>query len=138
EVDEGIVIGFSNGDPAPQLPKGTTVTLVVSSGAELEMPNVVGKPFAEAKAELEAMGLEVDREGSDDGDAVVVSTDPSAGNEVEAGDEVEVVVAEGEVKVPDLRGKSLEGATDALEDAGLAVGNVVGPRDGKVVTTWPF
>ena len=65
-----------------QVPKGSTVRLAVSSGDEFEMPDLAGRPYAEAVAELEAMGLEVEVEERRDGDDVepgqVIRTDPEA------------------------------------------------------------
>jgi eukaryotic-like serine/threonine-protein kinase len=141
EVDEGLVIGFADEDPGDQAPKGSTIRLAVSSGDEFAMPDLRGQPYADAVATLEGAGLDVrtDTDTDDDVEAgAVIRTDPEAGEEVEPGDRVTVVVAENRVEVPELRGDSLEEATEALEEVGLTVGQVTGPGDGRVLGTWPL
>lgn len=66
EVPEGSVV---RQDPASgELARGTTVTLVVSDGpAEVTMPDVVGRQFSSAEAELTGLGLRVRREDVDAG-----------------------------------------------------------------------
>ena len=141
-VEEGVVIGFADGDPGPQVPKGSTVRLALSAGDEVEIPDLEGRAHEEAVAELEALGLvvELDSEDPEDGLDVgdVIRTEPDAGDEVERGETVVVVVAVGEVEVPSLSGLTLDEATDELEDEGLSVGSVTGPEDGRVFLTWPF
>jgi eukaryotic-like serine/threonine-protein kinase len=141
EEEEGVVVGFVDGDPPDELAKGTTVSLYVSSGPESEMPDLEGRPYADAVAELEEMGLVVELESDSDGDVdpgEVSRTEPEAGDEVEEGDEVVVVVAADQVEVPDVSGMSLDEATDELEGSGLSVGSVNGRSDGRVVGTWPL
>jgi beta-lactam-binding protein with PASTA domain len=142
EVEEGIVTGFVDGaEPADELPKGSTVSLTVSSGPEFEIPDLEGTPYADAVMELEAMGLVVELEGEQDDDrepGEVIRTDPGEGEEVEPGDEVTVVFVVEEVDVPDVGGMRLDEATEAIEDAGLTVGDVHGPRDGRVLAAWPL
>jgi serine/threonine-protein kinase len=138
--DEGTVLGLLD-DPGAQVPRGSTVRLSVSAGDETEIPDVEGQPYADAVAELEGLGFEVELEGdeSDDHDAgEVIGTDPEAGDEAELGDTVVVVVAVDQVEVPAVSGMSLDEATDELEGAGLAVGRVQGPEGGRVFATWPF
>jgi serine/threonine-protein kinase len=141
DVDEGVVVGFADGDPGGQVPKGSTVRLAVSSGAGLPMPDVTGQSHADAVATLTAAGLEVDVEDeSDDSVApgVVIRTDPEAGEDVEPGDTVTVVVAFTEVEVPDVGGDRFDRAARKVEAAGLSVGRVTGPEDGRVLATWPL
>ena len=141
DVDAGLVIGFADGDPGDQAPRGSTIRLAVSSGDEFEMPDLRGQPYADAFATLEAAGLDVRTDTDSDDDVepgAVIRTDPEAGDEVERGDRVTVVVAENRVEVPELRGDSLEEATAALEDVGLTVGQVTGESDGRVLGTWPL
>jgi serine/threonine-protein kinase len=141
EVAEGDVIGYADGDPGAQLPKGSVVRLEVSVGNRFELPSVRGQPYSEAVAQLEGMGLVVevasgvDRE-VEPGD--VIGTEPGATTEVGPGDAVTVVVAVDEVKVPNVRGRSLDEATRRLEERGLTVGDVVGSDRGRVVATWPI
>jgi beta-lactam-binding protein with PASTA domain/tRNA A-37 threonylcarbamoyl transferase component Bud32 len=141
EVEEGIVTGFVDGEPPDEVAKGSTVSLFVSSGPEFTVPDLAGEPYADAVAELEAMELEVesrDEQNDEREPGQVIRTEPAAGQEVEPGDTVLVVVAVDQVEVPDVSGDKLDQATEAIEDAGLTVGTVVGPEDGRVWTTWPF
>jgi serine/threonine-protein kinase len=141
EVEEGIVTGFVDGEPPDEVPKGSTVSLLVSSGPDSTVPDLAGRTYAEAVGELEAMDLEVESQSERDSDrepGEVIRTEPVAGTEVEPGDTVVVVVASDQVQVPDLNGEKLNDATELIEEAGLTVGTVVGPDDGRVWATWPF
>jgi serine/threonine-protein kinase len=141
DVPEGTVIGIAGDDPGDRVPKGSSVPLAVSSGDQFPMPDVTGRPYADAVATLEAAGLEVEVDDDSDDDTdpgSVIRTDPEPGDEVEPGDRVTIVVAVDEVEVPRLRGDSLEEATEELEELGLTVGEVSGPQDGRVMGTWPL
>ena len=141
DVDEGLVIGFADGDPGGRAPNGSTIRLTVSSGEEFEMPDVTGQPYADAVASLSGAGLDVRVDEEDDDDVepgTVIRTDPEPGEDVEPGDRVTVVVADGQVEVPELRGDSLEEATEELAERGLTVGEVTGPGDGRVLGSWPL
>jgi serine/threonine-protein kinase len=146
DVEPGRVIGLAE-DVPENVPRGSTVRVLVSSGDEdLEMPDLEGDQLASAQAQLEAMGLEVEieaqeRRNRDEGE--VIRTEPRAGDDVDRGDTVVLVVAAngsegGGAQVPDLAGASFDDAQSALEDAGLSVGNVSGPQDGVVVSPLPL
>ncbi|HEY6696884.1 MAG TPA: PASTA domain-containing protein [Acidimicrobiales bacterium] len=142
EVDAGIVIGLG-GDVATEAPRGSSVPLIVSSGPdEPEIPDLEGDHYRDAVAELEALGLEVEldfrpRKGSRE-EGEVIRTDPDEGKTVDRGSTVVVVVAGGQVTVPDVEGASLKDARATLEDADLNVGMVFGPEDGRVQETVPL
>lgn len=142
DVDEGVVMGFADGDPGPEAPKGSTIRLTVSAGDEVEIPDLEGMHYTDAVDELEALGFEVvlESEEPDDDEEVgeVIRTRPRAGRDAEYGDTVEVVVAVEQVEVPDVNGMTVDDATEAIEDAGLSVGQVQGTEDGRVFATWPF
>ncbi|UGY92596.1 Stk1 family PASTA domain-containing Ser/Thr kinase [Streptomyces gobiensis] len=75
-------------DPAAnsQAAKNSQVTLTVATTPEKEtvtVPDVTGKKLDKALKELEGAGLQVQVQGSDDGDARVIKTDPNGGTEVE-------------------------------------------------------
>jgi eukaryotic-like serine/threonine-protein kinase len=140
EVDAGIVMGLGE-DVADQAPRGSSVPLIVSSGPdEPEIPDLEGENYQDAVAELQALGLEVELDfrggGRDEGE--VIRTEPDEGEEVEQGSTVVVVVAGGQVTVPDVGGATLEDARATLEDADLSVGIVFGPDDGRVQETFPL
>jgi eukaryotic-like serine/threonine-protein kinase len=117
------------------------VPLIVSSGPdEPEIPDLEGENYQDAVAELQALGLEVELDfragGRDEGE--VIRTEPDEGEEVDRGSTVVVVVAGGQVTVPDVGGATLEDARATLEDADLSVGIVFGPDDGRVQETFPL
>jgi eukaryotic-like serine/threonine-protein kinase len=147
DIEEGRVIGVEEGTPQ-RLAKGSTVRVLVSSGDDpLELPDMRGWNADDAQAELERLGMDVEREDGfrrDLGEGQVIRTEPRAGREVEPGDTVTIVVNTGDqddarsVEVPEVGGMSVDEARDVLEDAGLRVGRVQGPEDGTVVGTFPF
>lgn len=148
EIEPGRVISQ---DPAQgeEVEEGTTVQLVVSSGQDLVVvPDVVGRPQAEAVAELEAAGLRARVETVEDPDAeegIVLSQDPAADLEVPPDSEVTITVAVGveEVAVPRVRGMPLAQAERTLQTAGfrttvteqsaddVAPGDVIGSDPGE-------
>jgi beta-lactam-binding protein with PASTA domain/serine/threonine protein kinase len=141
EVDAGIVMALGE-DVANQAPRGSSVALLVSSGPdEPEIPDLQGEQYQDAVAELEALGLHVEldfrraRGGHDEGE--VIRTDPDEGERVDQGSTVVVVVAGGQVTVPNVEGATLDEARAELEDVGLNVGIVFDPEDGRVQETVP-
>jgi serine/threonine-protein kinase len=119
---------------------GLLVLLVVGVGAAwalgvfsggIAVPNVVGKPLAQATSAVTAAGLNLGRvsySGSSVAgiaDGSIVSQNPAAGSKVTSGTPVNVVVAGQQVsKVPDVTGQSLTQATQALQGAGFTLGTV--------------
>jgi eukaryotic-like serine/threonine-protein kinase len=138
-VAEGVVIRV--GDVGAQVPKGSAVPLVVSSGPPpREIPDLRGATFDEARETLEAMDLVVERRsewGSGGDRGRVIRTEPQVGEQVDPGTTVVVVVAGDTVKVPKLEGEDLEDAVEKLEKAGLVVGRVIGDDDDDVYRTFP-
>jgi beta-lactam-binding protein with PASTA domain/tRNA A-37 threonylcarbamoyl transferase component Bud32 len=142
EVPAGVVISLGPGVPA-ELPKGDPVPLIVSKGpAPRPIPaGLEGKTFEEAVAALEAVQLKAKKveEFSDDVEAGrVIALDPSSGT-VPRDSEVEVIVSKGPdlVVVPSVQGLSLDEAVEALEAAGLVVGDAFGPAKGDPFLTDP-
>ena len=128
------------------VPKGTRVILYVSEGvAQVKVPDVVGKPRANAEADLRAAGLAV-RVNEVFHDTVakgaVVSQKPDANVLVEAGSTVTIDVSKGPevILVPDVRGKTEAEAKAELEAAFLVpkVVYVDSPDDGIVVNQFPI
>jgi serine/threonine-protein kinase len=140
EVPAGSVIGVPTTGP---LPKGEAVDLLVSDGPEPRtVPTLDGATFADATAELEALGL-VAEEASEPSETVdeglVVRTEPAAGEQVERGATVRVVVSSGLpfVEVPDVAGLSAGEAANLLEGAGFTIADTVGPPNRPVLVTDP-
>ncbi|HUR76362.1 MAG TPA: PASTA domain-containing protein [Acidimicrobiales bacterium] len=125
-------------DPADaKLPRGTTITLVVSDGPQpREISDWTGKPFTEAKQRIESAGLkvkEVDGYSDTIAAGLVISTSPGAGQKAPRGSTVTVTVSRGPltIAVPDLTGKTPAEARSALDAVGLKLGAVYGPQGDK-------
>ncbi|WP_323374998.1 Stk1 family PASTA domain-containing Ser/Thr kinase [Streptomyces sp. RB17] len=125
-VRRGTVIGT---DPAPgaRIRDHDSVTLTISLGPEtVNVPDVTGRPLAEARARLKADGLEpgmVTREFSEDvAKGSVIATTPQAGTQRHAGSAIALTVSRGRpIDVPDVSGDDLADARQELTDAGLKV-----------------
>ncbi|WP_053653825.1 Stk1 family PASTA domain-containing Ser/Thr kinase [Streptomyces sp. MMG1121] len=125
-VQRGTVIGT---DPAPgsRIRGHDAVTLTVSLGPEtVNVPDVTGRPLAEARTRLKADGLEpgmVTREFSDGvPEGSVIGTTPQAGTKRHAGSAIALTVSKGSpVDVPDVTGDDPADARQTLTDAGLKV-----------------
>jgi serine/threonine-protein kinase len=100
-------------------------------GSDEAMPDVVGKPEAEAKRMLEEMGLTVTSTKKRTGAAVgsVIDQSPHAGDPTPDDLEVALVIedaaATGTAGVPDVIGKSMHDAEELLTQAGFRRGNLV-------------
>jgi len=110
--------------------KGTHVTIAVSTGpGSSALPNVVGQAAGQATSRLKSAGFKPTTESqpsSSVSDGRVISTDPPAGTELQAGSQVTVVVSSGpaQTSVPDLVGQSKTAAEATLTNAKLTVGTV--------------
>ncbi|MFD6177004.1 MULTISPECIES: PASTA domain-containing protein [unclassified Isoptericola] len=118
--------------------KGTTISLVVSSGpVTVKVPDVTGWTVADARAKLKSLGFVVvtdPADGVDDGDLVVATK--GAGTAVPKGSTV--VLSWGDAApVPDVAGKTVAEARAVLEEAGFEVTTdpAEGVADDAVVTT---
>ena len=124
KVEEGAVI---SADPkaGTEVKPDTAVRLVLSRGVEpVAVPNVVGRPLAEAQAALTEARLEnevAEKFSSKVEAGAVISQDPSGGT-ADKRSVVQLLVSKGPplVTVPDTVGKSLTEAQALLKDAGLA------------------
>ncbi|MBM3660225.1 MAG: serine/threonine protein kinase [Actinobacteria bacterium] len=127
--DENVPVDAVIGtDPAAgaKVPRESEVVLRVSDGpAPVPVPSeVVGKTYDEAAAILKAKGFGVARADvfSDTVDVgKVVGTEPAVGTAVARGSTVTLDVSKGPemVTVPDLRGKTVEAASQQLQALGL-------------------
>jgi serine/threonine-protein kinase len=142
-VKAGIVLDWN---PKGTQARGAEITVVVSDGrAPRPFPNdLKGKSYDDAANELKALGLgpvRVDDYSDDVQTGQVFATDPAAGTPVAVGGKVTVKVSKGTatVTVPDVRGQSVDQATATLQQAGLSVTGLYGPRGakGRVVLTDP-
>jgi serine/threonine-protein kinase len=127
-----LVLTLGRGDAAPD---------------QVEVPNVVGAPAAEAQAELEELDLVYEPltvASADVAEGLVVSTDPPAGEMVDPGSAVRVSISSGPdaVEIPNLENFTQEQARAELAELGITnvtTENVDHPRisEGRVVATNP-
>ncbi|WP_197319517.1 Stk1 family PASTA domain-containing Ser/Thr kinase [Saccharomonospora sp. NB11] len=126
EVDDPNLYGKVVGqDPAAgkEVEQGHSVSIKVGKQPDMvQVPNMTGKSFEEAKATLEGLDLVVDRKDVDheEPEGTVVSQEPNGGS-VEAGSTVVLSVSNGsksQIQLPDFTGMTYEEAVKALKDAG--------------------
>lgn len=127
EVEEGLVISQSPIANATA-EKETPIDFVLSSGPrQVEVPDVVGEPEAEAVALITEAGLTPQPQPSEFSAEVesgnVISQSPKAGEQLDEGSPVQFVVSRGveTVKVPDVAGKKRATAEANLKEAGFKV-----------------
>ena len=112
------------------LKEGDTVTLTVSTGAgAIEIEDVTGLSYEQAKATLEQQGFIVNKSESYNDSVAkgnVISQNPAGGRKVTKGTAVALVVSLGEdkVRVPNVIGLDLDMAKSELAAAGIQVGTV--------------
>ena len=110
--------------------KGIKVELSVSTGKVFsEVPDVVNLDYREAKNRLQQAGFVVDIENETSNSVTkdyVISTSPSAGEQMSSGSTVYVTVSTGPqisyVRMPNVIGLSEDAAMAKLESAGLSFG----------------
>jgi serine/threonine-protein kinase len=111
--------------------KGGSIDLTVSKGLEMTVvPQIIGQSQEEAEAALKDAKLVIGQVITRDVNlptGQVLAMQPAPGAQVPAGTKVTLVVASGQVQVPDLRGKTQEEAIKALQTLGFSVG--IEPRD---------
>ncbi len=130
---KGEVTGQDPG-PAKKVDRGSTVTLEVSNGASVVVPDLVGQGRDEAVHTLEAQKLKADTNSvpSDQEKDTVVSQHPAEGSKLAEGSAVLLNISRGPAKsskeksaaatvtVPSVSGESLGAAEAELRNAGLA------------------
>jgi serine/threonine-protein kinase len=127
--------------------KGSTITINVSRGAKpIQVPDVSGQPYANAKSALEGQGFQVTRQDveSDQPQGVVVSQDPNAGTAQPKGTTITLGVSKGPAasQIPDVTGESQTDAEQTLSAAQLTPSVVYVPvtdpsQDGLVQSQNP-
>ena len=128
DVEKGHAIDTS---PAAgsQVPKGTQVTLTISTGKEqTDVPNLTGKDTQEASRLLQEAGLVLDQTVKEaPSDSVpsgrIIEQTPASGSHVAKGSSVTITVSTGpeRVRVPVVTGQSIDDARGNLEGAGFKV-----------------
>ncbi|MCN9239811.1 Stk1 family PASTA domain-containing Ser/Thr kinase [Streptomyces sp. RY43-2] len=120
----------------------------INSGQFTKVPPLLAKTEAQARERLEKAGLDVKDVKHAYSDTVtrgtVISSEPATGERIRTNDSVTLTLSDGPetVKVPDLKGYTLDKARAELKKAGLAAGMVTRafsedvPKD-SVVGTQP-
>ena len=122
-VPAGIVLAVKGGEG--ELAKGTAVVLVVSGGPQRRtLPSFAGQSPDAAKTKLTDVGLtyEIAEQYSESvAKGLVLSTEPAAGEQLDRGGSVVIVVSLGRkaITIPDLANRSPADAATALQDLGL-------------------
>ena len=126
-VEAGVVIE-QNPAAGSLIWPGSSVRVVVSEGQEtVMMPSLLELTRAEAVSELEARGLKLETvvlEISEAPPGTVISQEPKANEWVAPGTGVELHISGESAPVPELTGKTLSEAEDALQVAGFGLGTV--------------
>ncbi|MCW2925639.1 MAG: serine/threonine protein kinase [Thermoleophilia bacterium] len=138
DVDKDTVIRT---DPPgnTKLAPGSPVTVFVSSGPEAQVaPSVVGLSIDAARAKLGDFEVHETSVDSEKREGTVVAQDPEADQEITKGDPINLSVASGSNKLPDVHDLSQSDAQARLEGAGFTAHfsdkDVDDPtQDGKVV-----
>jgi serine/threonine protein kinase len=103
EIEQGHVISTDPPAGTPVSP-GDEITFTVSSGPDtVAVPNLIGQTRSEARDTLVGVGLilgRVDREPSSQEEGTVIRTFPPAGNDVEDGSAVDIVLSSGPTPAP--------------------------------------
>ncbi len=108
--------------------KQKEIRAIVARAPELiGLPNVVGDEFEGARERLVQAGFDVPdpkREAADVPGGQVLRQEPPAGEQIEKGSSIRLVIAAELIAVPRLRGTPIDRAKIELTEAGLEVGAI--------------
>ncbi|MFD7938549.1 Stk1 family PASTA domain-containing Ser/Thr kinase [Streptomyces sp. NPDC059755] len=130
EFSEDVIKGFvisTDPEAGTKRRAGTAVSIVVSKGAPIDIPDVTGDALNDARAELQEAGLKVkvatEQVNSEFDKGRVATQTPEGGAEAAEGDTVTLTVSKGPemVEVPDVVGASVDDAKSLLEQSGFEV-----------------
>jgi beta-lactam-binding protein with PASTA domain len=103
---------------------------VVLKSEVVSVPDLVGKPLAQARAELQKKDLTLVQKGTEASDrfdrGLIVRQDPAVGSKIRISRVVQVFLSSGSgtVTVPDLSERTLEESLTLLQAAGLTKGKI--------------
>jgi serine/threonine-protein kinase len=124
-IAEGAVIDQSP-ESGNRVDEGSAVNVVVSTGVEeTTVPTLVGLSLDEAQRALDRNNLtlgDTTQKPSDEDRNTVIKASPNEGETVPAGSRVDVTIASGNNKIPDVSGDSEAEARQRLEQEGFTVG----------------
>jgi len=124
------------------------IAWVYGATKTVQVPGLANLTLAAAQAKLTPLKLTLDASATDFSETVksgaIISTDPVGGGEAREGSTVRAVVSKGPERyaVPQVRGMTVDDATQAITDGSLTVGASTSAYDettpvGSVVTTNP-
>ncbi|SDA66361.1 serine/threonine protein kinase [Butyrivibrio sp. INlla18] len=137
---------FGSSDAGAEASSVASSLATEESADGIEIPNVTGKTYAEAKSLLTEKGFNVEKAEDTSNTAAkdtVVSTDPAAGSRAASGSKITVYIsngsnytasattevsnakADGQVTVPNIIGMTSEDAVITLVESGLVAGTIV-------------
>lgn len=129
-VANGHVISQSP-TPGHHVSAGSTINLVISSGAEsVAVPSVTGQSQSSATAELTNAGLTIGTVTTQSDSSItnghIISQSPASGSNISTGSVVDLVISSGvaSITVPSVIGLSQSSATTTLTSAGINVGSI--------------
>ncbi|MGW7437722.1 Stk1 family PASTA domain-containing Ser/Thr kinase [Streptomyces sp. NPDC054849] len=126
EVAQGSVISTNPAGGERRAPD-TAVSLVVSKGRPVPVPNVTGLLADQAKSTLEGLGFKVltapEQVNAPSAAGTVANQSIGAGTQAAAGDTVTLTVSKGprQLPVPNVTGQDVDAARKILEAAGFKV-----------------
>lgn len=106
-------------------------TTFFRSESLVTVPNLIGKNFEDAKPQAASFRLRLVREGQQFSavfpENIIIKQEPEAGTRIQASSVIKVITSKGplKVKVPDLRGMTVEEARKQLEAAKLVIGTEI-------------
>ncbi|SHN48729.1 serine/threonine protein kinase [Butyrivibrio hungatei DSM 14810] len=137
---------FGSSDASADASSAASSLTTEESADGIEIPNVTGKTYAEAKSLLSEKGFAVEKADDTSNTAAkdtVVSTNPAAGSRAASGSKITVYIsngsnytasasaevsnakADGQVTVPNIIGMTSEDAVITLVESGLVAGTIV-------------
>jgi eukaryotic-like serine/threonine-protein kinase len=125
DKEVGIVTG-QDPQAGERVVEGAVVRINVSKGSKpVQVPNVVGQPYASAESTLQGVGFVVARQEVDSEAPAgnVISQSPAPGNTASKGTTVTLQVSKGPqtTALPDVTNQDVDSATAALEGEGFKV-----------------
>jgi len=110
-----------------EVARGSSVSLTVSDGPAVTVPNVVGQNIATAANTITSLGLGYSESRRIDAAPIdtILSQQPTGGTQVKPGTRIDLVLSDANgVVVPDVINLALNDATNRISSAGLKVGVV--------------
>lgn len=130
KVEEGKIVSQTP-EANSTAKRGASIVVNISKGPQDgKVPDLEGMTPEEAEKELIEAGFKLGETTTKAGEAekgTIIQQSPNAGQVIGQGTAVDIVLSDGslqKVKVPDLLGKDIEAARQALDDADLSLGEI--------------